>query len=69
MYPETSKIGVEVRRKSGSVPGFNMCTPCEQKREHNRPKCFGTSEVFFCEHTNCPRRKACEKLVSPWNFD
>jgi hypothetical protein len=69
MYSETSKISVDAKRKIGSLPDFNTLMPCKKGREPNRPKCFGTSDVFFCEHMKCPRRKACEKLVSPWNFD
>ena len=56
MYSETAKVG-------------NVHASSERWLETNRPKCFGTSEVFFCGSMKCPRRKACEKLVSPWNFD
>ena len=38
MYPETSKIGIEVRRKSGSIPDFNTRMPCEKGRETNQAK-------------------------------
>ena len=69
MYSETSKIGVDVNRKIEPQKDFSTCTPCKKRRQPNRPRCFGTSDVFFCEHMKCPRRKACEKLVSPWNFD
>ena len=69
MYFETAKVGVEVKMNIRSQPGFNVHTSCERGPETNRTKCFGTSEVFFCGYMKCPRRKACEKLVSPWNFD
>ena len=69
MYSETSKSGVEPKRNTGSQPDFNTRLPCEKRRESNRPKCFGTSEIFFCECMKCPRRKDCEMLVSPWGFD
>ena len=69
MYSETAKVGVEVKGKIGAQSGFNVHTSLERGPETNRPKCFGTSEVFFCGYMECPRRKECEKLVSPWNFD
>ena len=69
MYSETTKVGVEVKRKSGSLSSFNAHIPCEKGRETKRQKCFGTSNVFFCGYMKCPCRKACEKRVSPWNFD
>ena len=69
MYSETSKSGIEVNREIGSIPDFNTRMCCEIVPEIDMPKCFGTSGVFFCEHMKCHRRKACEKLVSPWNFD
>ena len=69
MYSETTKVGIELKRKTGSLPGFNARISCEKSLAAERKKCFGTSDVFFCEHMECPRRKDCEKLVSPWNFD
>ena len=69
MYSETTKVGVEFKRKTGALPSFNTHIPCEKGRAAERQKCFGTSDVFFCGCTECPRRKACEKLVSPWHFD
>ena len=69
MYSETARVGIEVNRVVRSQSLFSVRTHCEKWRETNRPKCFGTSDVFFCGHMNCPRREDCEKLVSPWNFD
>lgn len=69
MYTETAKVGVETKEENDSLSDFNARIPCENIRNTNRAKCFGTSVVFFCECFRCPRRKACEKLVSPWNFD
>jgi hypothetical protein len=69
MYSDTAKVGVEVKRKIGLRPGFNTHASGERGPETTRPKCFGTSAVFFCGYMKCPRREACEKLVSPWNFD
>jgi hypothetical protein len=69
MYTETTKVGVEAKRKIESLPSFNARIPCEKGRETKRRNCFGTSEVFFCGCMKCPRREACEKRVSPWNFD
>jgi len=69
MYSEISKSGIDVKSKIGSLPDFNPRMPCEKVGETNRPKCFGSSDLFFCKHMECPSRKACEKLVSPWNFD
>ena len=69
MYSETAKVGVEVNRSVGSQPLLSVIAPCEKGRETNRPKCFGSSEVYFCEYMECSYRQACEKLVSPWNFD
>ena len=56
-------------RSVRSQPLFNARTPFEKGRETNRTKCFGTGEVYFCGYMNCPRRNACEKLVSPWNLE
>jgi hypothetical protein len=56
MYSETAKVG-------------NVLASSERGLETNWPKCFGTNEVFFCGPMKCLRREACEKLVSPWNFD
>jgi len=69
MYSETAKVGVEVNRSGGSQPGFSIHASSERGTETNMLKCFGTSEVFFCGYIKCPRRKACEELVSPWHFD
>lgn len=69
MYTETAKISVETTPENASLPDINARMPCENMRNNSCAKCFGTSVVFFCECFRCPRRKACEKLVSPWNFD
>ncbi len=69
MYSETAKVGVEVNRNVESQLLFNARTPCRKWRETNMPKCFGTSDVYFCGYMECPRRKACEKLVSAWNIE
>ena len=69
MYSETANVGVEVKKNIGSQSGFNVHTSYERGPKTNRPICFGTSEVFSCGSMQCPRRRACEKLVSPWNFD
>ena len=69
MYSESAKGGVEVGRSVGSQPLLIAYTPYDKGLETNMPKCFGTSEVFFCGHIKCPRRKASEELVSPWTFD
>ena len=69
MYSETAKVGIEVNRSVGSQPLLSVTTPYDKVLETNMPMCFGTSEVFFCGSMECPRRKACENLVSPWNFD
>jgi len=31
-----------------------------------RPRCFGTSRLYYCLDTACPWRPACERRVSPW---
>ncbi len=69
MYSETANVGVEVNRSIGSLSLFNARTPCEKGRETSMPQCFGTSDVYFCGYMKCPRRKACEELVSPWNLE
>ena len=69
MYSEAAKVGNEVNRSFGSKPLLSVLTTYDKGLETNMPKCFGTSGVFFCGSVKCPRRKACEKLVSPWNFD
>jgi hypothetical protein len=69
MYSETAKVGGEVKRSAGSQLLLEVLAPCEKGPETNKPMCFGTSELFFCGSMECPHRKACEKLVSPWNFD
>ena len=56
-------------RSIGSQLLFNARTPYRKWRETNRPKCFGTSDVYFCGQMECSRRKACEKLVSAWNLE
>ena len=68
MYSRAAKVGVEVNRRVGSQPLLSAPGPCEKGRETNRPKCFGSSEVYFCEYMECPYRKACEKLVSAWSL-
>ena len=69
MYSETAKVGVEVDRRVESQMLLGVLAPSEKGPETRRLVCFGTSEVYSCGHMECPRRKDCEKLVSPWNFD
>ena len=69
MYSEIAKVGVKVNRGVGLQPLINARMPCEIGRETNREKCFGTSEVYFCGDMECPRREACERLVSAWNLE
>jgi hypothetical protein len=69
MYSNAAKVGVEVNRSVGSQPLMNACAPCEKGRETNSPKCFGSSEVYFCGYMECPYRNACEKLVSAWSLE
>ena len=69
MYSETAKVGIEVNRSVESKMLLEVIAPCEKRPETKMPMCFGTSEMFFCGSMECPHRKACEKLVSPWNFD
>jgi hypothetical protein len=69
MYSELTKVGIDVKRKIESLPSLNARILCDKDREMKRQNCFGTSEVFFCGCMKCPRRKSCEKRVSPWNFD
>ena len=69
MNSNTEKVGVEVNRSVGSQPLLSVRTPHEKGRETSRPKCFGSSEVYFCKYKKCPYKKACEKLVSAWNLE
>ena len=69
MHSATAKDDVGDKWNIESLVDFYVRMPCEKAREPNMPKCFGTSDLFFCGCMTCPRRKACEKLVSPWNFD
>jgi hypothetical protein len=69
MYSRAAKVGIEVNGSVGSPPLFIARAPCEKGRKTNRPKCFGSSQVYFCEYMECPYRKACEKLVSAWNLE
>ena len=69
MYSETAKVGIEVGRRVESQMLLEVIASCEKGPETKMPMCFGTSELFFCGAMECPQRKACEKLVSPWNFD
>ena len=69
MYSETAKVGVEVDRRVESQMLLGVIAPSEKGPETKGPMCFGTSKVYSCGYMDCPCRKACEKLVSPWNFD
>lgn len=69
MYSRAAKVDAAVNRSAGSQPVLCAPAPCEKRRGTNRPKCFGSSEVYFCEYMECPYRKACEKLVSAWSLE
>jgi hypothetical protein len=69
MYSEAANVGVEVNRSVGSLSLLSARTSCKKERETSMPQCFGTSEVYFCGSMKCPRRKACQELVSPWDLE
>ena len=69
MYSRAAKVGIEVNGSVGSQPLLIARAPCEKGRKTNRPKCFGSSQVYFCGYLECPYRKACEKLVSAWSLE
>jgi hypothetical protein len=69
MHSNTAKVHVEVNRSVGSQPLLSANMSCKKGRETNSPKCFGSSDVYFCGYMECPRSKACEKLVSAWSLE